>query len=472
MATPRHSSDELFSLPITTVYRTPAEFWAASARADWMLALLQDASNAGFEEHSRDEELRRFACWCARSVLHLTPADNCQKALHTAEAFLAHQATQEELETAWAQSHILGAPSPRSRQGILVGAAHGAAAFACTESANPDPLTAAVRTAYYTVLAHMWSRVKDSKAQEQEKQGLLFIHIPLWEHAKLSESGHPKPSHWDVWRALESDGQDVPDLEAAARHQVRSEVLSAQAECLRQLIPNPFGDVTWARLGMANETQRASQRDVLCKETTERDQSRARPSGWGRGWWVEPDDPLVYGEVEASLVFIPMKEAKRLSAIYAAVESARTWGEFRRMLPDGVYSEIIKTMIENDRGFDEFYVNWIEEHPDGTRAEACREYQKLPFHERLPEERDPFDSADIPGLCDGDWPDWPHQEMLNWVPTAIQQTYGQRGESRLNGPFLTFRPEDESAIVEAFSELGYQCRRDDRLVRRACGRTG
>lgn len=112
-------------------------------------------------------------------------------------------------------------------------------------------------------------------------------------------------------------------------------------------------------------------------------------------------------------------------------------------------------MIENGRGFDEFYSDWIEEHPEGTREKAFREYQRLPFRDRLPDERNPFDSADIPGFCDGDWPDWPQQEMLNWVPKVIQKTYGQRLDSTFNWPFLTFRTEDENAIVETFTELGY-----------------
>jgi hypothetical protein len=121
----------------------------------------------------------------------------------------------------------------------------------------------------------------------------------------------------------------------------------------------------------------------------------------------------VYGCVDNGLVFISVTQAERLAGIYAALGSARTWGEFRKILPNRVYSEIINILIENGRGFDEFYSDWIDEHPEGTREEAFREYQGLPFRERLPDERDPFDSADIPGFCDGDWPDWPQQEMLN-----------------------------------------------------------
>ena len=91
-------------------------------------------------------------------------------------------------------------------------------------------------------------------------------------------------------------------------------------------------------------------------------------------------------------------------------------------------------MIE-DLGFESFYLYWIEEHSEGTRDQAFKDYQALAFSERLPNDNDAFDRADIPGFCDGDWPDWPQQEMLNWVPQAIQKTYGQRVDSTLNGPF-------------------------------------
>ena len=123
-------------------------------------------------------------------------------------------------------------------------------------------------------------------------------------------------------------------------------------------------------------------------------------------------------------------------------------------------------MIE-DLGFESFYLYWIEEHSEGTRDQAFKDYQALAFSERLPNDNDAFDRADIPGFCDGDWPDWPQQEMLNWVPTVIQKTYGQGIDSTLNGPFLTFRIEDEKEIVKAFTELGYRCQNDDRFVRQA-----
>lgn len=70
-------------------------------------------------------------------------------------------------------------------------------------------------------------------------------------------------------------------------------------------------------------------------------------------------------------------------------------------------------MTESDRGFESFYLDWLEEHAEGTRDQAFEAYQALALSDRLPNDNDAFNSANIPGFCDGDCPDWPQQEMLN-----------------------------------------------------------
>jgi len=75
----------------------------------------------------------------------------------------------------------------------------------------------------------------------------------------------------------------------------------------------------------------------------------------------------------------------------------------------------------------------------------------------------------VPWAADGDWPAWPAQQMLDWVPKAIQQKYGSIGSSHLNGECLTLAPREERQIIAAFRRVGYRCTRDDRLVQRASG---
>ncbi len=75
----------------------------------------------------------------------------------------------------------------------------------------------------------------------------------------------------------------------------------------------------------------------------------------------------------------------------------------------------------------------------------------------------------IPGFEDGDYPEWPAQEMLDWMPEEASR-FGEYTNSVLNGPFLVIPPDKESAIVDALEAAGYTCERNDPLVQTASGR--
>lgn len=443
MAESRNSSDDLCRIAIATVYQAWAwaERWHLSRRPESPLALLESEFRATDIPVSLEKQLRRFAVWCARTVYLLNTSELCRIVVDTAERFLADKATREELERAWDKSHRV--TNAAGMVGLPHRCTNAAAALACAHVANPNPFTAARWAANYSATAHVWDRVK-----VPDKPRPRPVVFNLYSDGKLKKTVH----------------KGSPDPYQAAERQLRSEIEAAQVERLRLLIPNPFVELIRRRLAMAIDAQQENNRD----QSEEEPVGNNRTPRWGRGWSVESGDPILYGQVDEGLVFIPVQKAERLASIYAALDAAKTWGELRKKLPEGVYADILNNMIE-DRGFESFYLYWIEEHSEGTRNQAFAAYQALGFSERLPNENDAFDSADIPGLCDGDWPDWPQQEMLNWIPQAIQKTYGRCVASTLNGPFLTFRTEDEKAIVEAFTELGYQCRKDDRFVRQACG---
>jgi len=445
MAKSRDSSDELCRIAVATVYQAWAwaENWHLSRRPESPLALLESEFRAIDVPASLEKQLRHFAVWCARSVCHLNTSELCRIIIDTAERFLADKATREELEKAWAESHRV--TTPAGMVGLPHRCTNAAAALACAHVVNPNPFAAATWAANYAATAQVWDRVK--VPDKPRPRPVVFNLYSDGKFKKAVHNGHPDPYQ-------------------AAERQLRSEIEAAQAERLRLLIPNPFVDLTRRKLAMAIDAQQEDDRDQLGEEPVGND----KPPRCGRGWSAESGDPILYGQVDKCLVFIPVHKAEQLRGIYAALNAAKTWGELRKKLPDGVYADILNNMIE-DRGFESFYLYWIEEHSEGTRDQAFAIYQALAFSERLPNENDVFDSATIPGFCDGDWPDWPQQEMLNWVPTVIQKTYGQRVDSTFNGPFLTFRTEDEKAIVEVFTELGYRCQKDDRLVRQACGRT-
>jgi hypothetical protein len=256
------------------------------------------------------------------------------------------------------------------------------------------------------------------------------------------------------------------ELVTAARSQVSRELLAAQATQLRTWVSDPFGGLTWDQL-LLDGAVGCNGQGGTAHTVSDLDASISRkPWSW---WRRRTEKTILYGLVEGALVFIPITTAERQVGIYNALGWARTWGELQQALPEGVYSELLNMMIDGDRGFDRFYLSWLEEGHDGGIEQAFREYTALQFHDRLPSPQDAFDSANIPGFCDGDWPAWPQQDMLKWVPTEIQTQYGQRAFSILNGDCLILSADQEAELVQAFRAAGYQCQRADRFVRRACG---
>lgn len=147
---------------------------------------------------------------------------------------------------------------------------------------------------------------------------------------------------------------------------------------------------------------------------------------------------LVYGKVERSLVFIDRAHAIELAAIWRAIGSASTWGELRALMPEKRYAALVVARTE-----------------DG---------------EEIPSDDAPFTGYDIPGVADGDYPEWPAQEMLMWVPQDIlDRSFCQVKDSVFNGRFLILDPSRETEIVDAFQAVGFECVKDQALVSFAAG---
>ncbi len=146
---------------------------------------------------------------------------------------------------------------------------------------------------------------------------------------------------------------------------------------------------------------------------------------------------LVYGDLGYELVFIPRSLALELANTYTSLGTSQTWGEFKANVPAHVYEEVIE------------------------RTSNSREAGKMP----LPE--DVFNSDDIFGYRDGDWPVWHRQEMLHWMPENIQEQYGTTQPSVLNGDYLELDPEKVHEIVKALEDQGYVCIEDVSLIREA-----
>ena len=147
---------------------------------------------------------------------------------------------------------------------------------------------------------------------------------------------------------------------------------------------------------------------------------------------------LVYGELtDDQLVFIPESEAIELAQLQTAIQSSRTWGEFKAQIPPPRWLQAISNYVDND--------------------------------EPLPADDHPFDTNELPGYGDGDWPQWPAQRMLEWMPEVIRTRFGDVGTSMVSGDMLSIDPASESGIIAALKDAGYTCIRDDHLVSTASG---
>lgn len=141
---------------------------------------------------------------------------------------------------------------------------------------------------------------------------------------------------------------------------------------------------------------------------------------------------VVYGVSPCAapgLVFIKKEKALELKDLLEAVLSSTTWGELKRRIPKEEYERFLEFQDERPRPKDEF--------------DMYKHY---------------------PPVHDGDWPEWPEQEMLSWVPREIMDEFGKREDSVHNGPFAVLDETRENEILLAFERHGYRCTRDEDLV--------
>lgn len=146
---------------------------------------------------------------------------------------------------------------------------------------------------------------------------------------------------------------------------------------------------------------------------------------------------LVFGVIRRttvdSLVFIPVERAQQLATIWNAIATAKTWREFKQSIPEQDWRELLE------------------------------------LERSTPDLDAKFNPGDLAAFSEGDWPDWPEQEMRWWLePEAIAKHVTEH-QSVINGPFLSIDPYRLAEVVEALESVGHTCYRDDALVRRACG---
>ena len=218
-------------------------------------------------------------------------------------------------------------------------------------------------------------------------------------------------------------------------------------------------------------------------------------------------DIVVYGQYGDEILFIRLEDAKYYSSIHTAYKEGISYGELCKRIPDFfdqllehyIYIYDLSVSLSNIQNTDcdsYFYElenaffeesrwnsDWIEEaegfyelvsNEDGDKEfsengfKEFYENELVAFDERLPLKDEIFseDSVDSDTLF---YEILNFQPRMDWVPDKIGSKYGKVMRSIHDGDFLEFNPEDEEKIVTAFESLGYQCVKDEEMIRRAYG---
>ena len=211
---------------------------------------------------------------------------------------------------------------------------------------------------------------------------------------------------------------------------------------------------------------------------------------------------VVYGQLnDIELMFIRLADAKYYSSIHTAHNEGISYGELCKRHP-GLFEDVMEyynrihdfsVSLPNancDRYFEELETAFFEGYgrdPDMIeRAEdfyeivsdedGDKEFSENGFKdfyenelveldERLPLKDEIF-SLDHHSLF---YEILNSEPRMNWVPDAIGSKYGKVMETMRDGNIFRFSPEDEEKIVTAFESLGYQCVKDEEMIRRAYG---
>lgn len=124
------------------------------------------------------------------------------------------------------------------------------------------------------------------------------------------------------------------------------------------------------------------------------------------------------------VVFAKPDRAILISRIHSAINSAKTWGEFRSAMPRKAYSEIV-------RGYD---------------GEG----------EPRPKSTDAFSGESLPGWSGGDYPPWLQPEMDYILPDSVLRQFGEHKDTFLNGSFWLIPEENIAGICAALEALGWE----------------
>lgn len=143
---------------------------------------------------------------------------------------------------------------------------------------------------------------------------------------------------------------------------------------------------------------------------------------------------LVYGHARAHdcLAFADADTAVEEAAEIAAIASARTWGEARKVA-------VRHTWNPTDEGY------------EGN------------------DDHEPFNISDVGAVSEGDWPKMVTSRALALLPKDLQARHAKDVPTVLNGDYLEIPLAAETELVAALRERGFEVTRDDDLINRLDG---
>lgn len=129
-----------------------------------------------------------------------------------------------------------------------------------------------------------------------------------------------------------------------------------------------------------------------------------------------------------------MDDALYAEAIQGAIAEAKTYGEFRRLLPKGEWESIIERLAT----------------PEAWETEDQIWYEDPDFDWNTP-----FDGSCIAGYDDGDYPGWAQAELDAVLPAAILAKYATAKDSIHNGRYWHIPHDSAPALIADLKALGY-----------------
>jgi hypothetical protein len=134
------------------------------------------------------------------------------------------------------------------------------------------------------------------------------------------------------------------------------------------------------------------------------------------------------------LVFAIVDDAFRNHAIRTALETSKTWSEFRQAVGEYEYHSVLSRMSV-----------------DISQPVV------------VPNNGDPFDHRRIPGYADGDYPEWLQSQMEQLLPADILAKFGERIATWFNGSYIHIDLSFEERLILALRKRGYEVHRRDDL---------